>query len=67
MSVSMSVYMSVYVFSGSDSSSLMNKDSSGWKDGHGWGGGASVVDCAGATRGTGGWTFCNGLCNNIVD
>ena len=31
------------------------------------GGGASVVDCAGATRGTGGWTFCNGLCNNIVD
>jgi hypothetical protein len=31
-------------------------------------GGASVVDC-GATRarGTGGWTFCDGLYNNIVD
>jgi hypothetical protein len=37
--VYMSVYMlSVYVFSGSSSSSLMNKDCSGWKDaGHGWG------------------------------
>ena len=33
----MSAYVSVYVISGSNSSSLMNKDSSGWKDGHGWG------------------------------